>query len=138
MKLAATWLSHQRVARNTGCAQSGPSQLGHFPAVALGRFLNPSKLPVLYLQTVEIITVAASHGHCKDEMKPCVWAQCTGQVPHHSCVTSRGVSGVGDKGGGIGEQEDTGGDPASLITLTIDGAGLDTVLRVAMAVGVGG
>lgn len=99
------------MARNTGCAQSGPSQLGHFPAVALGRFLNPSKLPVLYLQTVEIITVAASHGHCKDEMKPCVWGSVhwTGASPF--VCDLQGVSGVGDKGGGIRGQEDTGGGP---------------------------
>lgn len=63
-------------------------------------------------------------------------ARWTGQVPHHSYVTSRGFQVWGHKGGVIWGQEDTG-VPASLTTLTTDGAGPDTELRVPMAVGGG-
>lgn len=75
-----------------------------------GKFPNSSKLPVLYLQTPGVITVTASRSHCKDERKPRTGAQCSGQVPGHSCVTSREFRVLGHKGGeggGVQGQEDT-------------------------------
>lgn len=52
----------------------------------VGKCLSFAKLPVLYLQMVWVVTVAASHSHCEDRMKWCVWRSVysTGTLFNHT------------------------------------------------------
>lgn len=102
----------------------------------VGKRLSFARLPVLYLQTVWVVTVAASHGHCEDRTKRCarLSVHSTGSLFIHTWLPAAAGAAVSTREGGIWGQGDVAG-LCSPTTWTGHGSGPDTELGVLRAEG---